>query len=369
MRFYINTAELNAGISTVVKALSAKTTVSILEGIYMEAANGSLLLRCTDLSLQIQTFIRADIREEGAIVLPGRLFSEMVRRLPGETTSFEVKKGTASIESGSFRTTLQGEDADGFHTMSTVNREHIINMRSDAFKNMIRQCIFAAAQDDTKPILAGALLEQVEGDLSIVALDGYRLAMRKEPISYGMLADRTAVIPARSLLEISKILPDSDDKFAMIFSRTHVMIDLEHTAITARLMDGEFIKYKQILPDGHRTRVRVNRHELMGGIERVALMAREGKTNLIKFSFAGDTLTVTANSELGRSKEEIHVDLMGEDIEIAFNAKYFTDVLKVLDDEEIYLDMINNISPCVVHPVQGSGYYYLILPVRLFSGM
>ena len=369
MRIHINTQELNAGISTVIKALSTRTTVSILEGIYLEAANGWLLLRCTDLSLQIEPNVAATVQEEGAIVLPGRLFSEMVRRLPGETTFIDVKKGTATIESGSFKTTLQGEDADGFHTMSTVTREHIIKMKCDALKNMIRQCIFAAAQDDTKPILAGALLEQQEGDLSLVALDGYRLAMRRERVPGGMLADRSAVIPARSLLEISKILPDTDETFDMIFSKTHVMIDLSHTNITARLMDGEFIKYKQILPDGHKTRVRVNRHELMGGIDRVALMAREGKSNLIKFTFTADKLTIAANSELGRSHEEIPVDVMGEDIEIAFNAKYFTDVLRVLDDDEIYLDMNNNISPCVVRPIQGNAYYYLILPVRLFSGM
>ena len=145
MRIHINTQELNAGISTVIKALSVRTTVSILEGIYLEASNGWLLLRCTDLSLQIETNVAATVQEEGAIVLPGRLFSEMVRRLPGEMTFIDVKKGTATIESGSFKTTLQGEDAEGFHTMSTVTREHIIKMKCDAFKNMIRQCIFAAA--------------------------------------------------------------------------------------------------------------------------------------------------------------------------------------------------------------------------------
>ena len=124
MRIHINTQELNAGISTVIKALSVRTTVSILEGIYLEASNGWLLLRCTDLSLQIETNVAATVQEEGAIVLPGRLFSEMVRRLPGEMTFIDVKKGTATIESGSFKTTLQGEDAEGFHTMSTVTRAH-----------------------------------------------------------------------------------------------------------------------------------------------------------------------------------------------------------------------------------------------------
>lgn len=153
MRIHINTQELNAGISTVIKALSVRTTVSILEGIYLEASNGWLLLRCTDLSLQIETNVAATVQEEGAIVLPGRLFSEMVRRLPGEMTFIDVKKGTATIESGSFKTTLQGEDAEGFHTMSTVTREHIIKMKCDAFKNMIRQCILRRRRTMQSPSL------------------------------------------------------------------------------------------------------------------------------------------------------------------------------------------------------------------------
>ena len=369
MRLFINTQELYAGISTVIKALPTRTTVSVLEGIYLEAANNTLLLRCTDLTLQIETTVHAEVFEEGAIILPGRLFSEMVRRLPAEMTLIEEKDLTAVIESGAFRTTLQGEDPKNFITMSTVAREHVVKMRCSAFKDMIRQCIFAAAQDDAKPILAGALLEQHGGELSLVALDGYRLAIRRETISGGMAGERTAVVPARSLMEISKILPDAEDEFEMIFSNTHVLIDLVHTNITARQMDGEYIKYKQILPEGHKTRVRVNREELTGGIDRVALMAREGKSNLIKFTFAGDLLTIAANSELGRSHEEVDVDIMGDDIEIAFNAKYFSDVMKVLEDEDVYLDMNNNISPCVVSPIHGNSYYYLILPVRLFNGM
>ena len=138
--------------------------------------------------------------------------------------------------------------------------------------------------------------------------------------------------------------------------------------IIARLMECDFIKYKQILPNEHMTRVRVNRKELLDGIERVALMARESKSNLIKFSISREMIEISANSEIGRSNEEIPCAAMGEDIEIAFNNKYLTDVFKVLDDEEIYMDFNSNVSPCVVKPINGDEYYYLILPVRLFTG-
>lgn len=201
----------------------------------------------------------------------------------------------------------------------------------------------------------------------MVALDGYRLAMRTEAVTVSGAA-KNAVIPARGLLEISRILDDSDEMINMVFSATHVMIDMGHTRIITRLMDGEFIRYRQILPDSHTTHVRVNRTELLDSIERVSLMARESKKNHVKFSFEDGQVTITANSEIGASKEIVNIDRMGSDIDIAFNAKYFSDVLKVLDDEYVCLDMNTNISPCVVKPETGDEYYYLILPVRLFSG-
>jgi len=213
------------------------------------------------------------------------------------------------------------------------------------------------------------MMEFSEGGATLVALDGYRLALRREDTEAFSGSASNMIIPARSLLEIARILPEEGEAVKMLFSRTHIMTDIGSTNITARLMEGEFIKYKQILPDSHITRVRVNRKELMDGIDRVALMARESKSNLIKFTIANSLINITANSEIGRSVEDVEASIMGGDIEIAFNARYFTDVLRVLDEDEIYLDMTNNISPCVVRPVQGEGFYYLILPVRIFSGM
>lgn len=367
MRFTVDTAELNAAVATVSKALGVRSSVGILEGIYAEAIGDTLLLRCTDLSLQIEATLNVDIQKQGACVLPGRLFSELVRRLPAEETLLSADKNTLLIESGRATTTMQVENAKDYISMPDVNREFSIAISKAALKNMIRQCIFATAQDDSKPILRGVLIELADGKMSMVALDGYRLAMRTEAVKVSGAA-KNAVIPARGLLEISRILDDSDEMINMVFSATHVMIDMGHTRIITRLMDGEFIRYRQILPDNYTTHVRVNRTELLDSIERVSLMARESKKNHVKFSFEDGQVTITANSEIGASKEIVNIDRMGSDIDIAFNAKYFSDVLKVLDDEYVCLDMNTNISPCVVKPETGDEYYYLILPVRLFSG-
>lgn len=364
MRLTVNTQELNAAISVVTKALGARSAVSILEGIYMEAIGSTMLLKCTDLSLQIEATLGADIEKDGVVVLPGRLFAEMVRRLPGEETLIEAGSGGITITSGRATATLQGENPKDFISMPEVGMDFAIRISRSALKRMVKQCIFATAQDESKPILTGVLFEIEEGQLSMVALDGYRLALRREAITIEG-TPHNVVVPARSLLEISRIMDDREEEIRIAFSKTHIIIDMGHTRINTRLMDGEFIRYKQILPESSTTHVTIDRRELLESIERVSLMAREGKKNHVRFSFEDTLLTITANSEVGSSKEEVPISRVGSDMEIAFNARFFSDVLKALEDEAIILDMNTNISPCVVTPVEGNEYYYLILPVRL----
>lgn len=366
MRFFIDNADLNAGISTVIKAMPTRTTISILEGIFIEAQKDSIKIKCSDLSLLIETYIPATVEEEGAAVLPGRLFSEMARKLPGESTLIYDSNDTVYIESGRTKTTLQASDAKQFPDMPSINGDKALVIKQNTLKEMIKQTIFATAQDDTKPILTGVLMEIADNVLTLVALDGYRLALRREALD-SQTGDFSVVVPAKSLAEINRTLLDTDEETRLFFSKTHMLLDMGHTKLITRLLDGEFIRYKQILPDKHSTRVRLNRQELLEALERASLMAREGKSNLVKFSFSGETLTMSANSELGHINEEIRTEIIGNELDIAFNVRFFSDVLKNLDDEYLYLDMTSNISPCVVIPVQGDSFYYLILPVRLFS--
>ena len=368
MKLMVDTNALNAALSIVTKALPQRTTLPVLEGVYMHASDNELLVRCTDLNIQIEATIPAVIEIQGGTVLPGRLFSEMAKRLPGESVSIEVKKTTAEIISDTYRTTVQCEEEEEYRSMLEVDKGLSIKIDPADFKTMVRGGIFAAAQDDTKPILTGALMEIGEESLRLVALDGYRLALRTLPIVNETKEVKEIVVPARSLLEISRILPDEGEKTAIMINRTHLSATSGNIRIIARLMEGDFIKYKQILPNDHVTRVRVNRREILEGIERVALMARENKSNLIKLSISREIIEISANSEIGRSKEEVPCATMGGDMEIAFNNKYLTDVFKVLDDEEIYLDFNSEVSPCVVRPITGENYYYLVLPVRLFTG-
>lgn len=369
MKLVVDTNALNGALSTVTKALPVRTTINILEGVYVKAEDGRLLLRCTDLNIQIEAYIDAMIEKQNAAVFPGRLFAEIVKRLPGDSVSIEIKKNTAEIISGSYKTTLQCEDAADYHSMNDMEDCKVIKISPADFRNTVRGCIFAAAQDDTKPILTGALMEIKKDSLSVTALDGYRLAIRNAPIINDENEEKELVIPARSLLEVSRILPeDGENKAALSYNRTHISAKSGDVKIIARLMDGEFIKYKQIIPTEHQTRVRLNRKEMLDGIERVALMARESKSNLIKMSISREIIDISAVSEIGRSNEQVPCSAMGDDLEIAFNSKFLIDVLKVLEDEELYFDFNTNVSPCVIKPINGNEFFYLVLPVRIFTG-
>jgi DNA polymerase-3 subunit beta len=366
MHIVIELKTLQAAIYTVIKSLPSKPTLSILEGVYMNAQNNEVLLRCSDLTLQIDTIFDADILEEGCIVLPGRLFSEVIRKLDGDMVEIRTDDRSVLIKYGRSKMNLQFSKGSEYPDMGIGDEIISLRIPQIVLKDMIRQTVFATAQEDTKPILMGVLCEINESNFSMVALDGFRLALRKYQTG-AVFNNYEAVVPAKSLTEIARTLMDIEENVHLLFSKTHLSLDMGHTKIVSRLLDGDYIRYRSILPAEHKTRVRVNKARLLDSIERAILMAREGNNNLMKINVDEKILTVYATSALGNMEEEIEIALSGDPIQIAFNARYFTDSLKALNVEEIYIDMNNNVSPCVVRPTQGDDFYYLILPVRIFT--
>lgn len=366
MHLYVETKSLTAGISAVNKALSSKPALPVLEGIYFHASSEGLQLRCTDLLLQIECTIPATVEEEGEFVLSGRFFSDLVRSLPGETVELKQSGGSIDISSGRSHCSIQCIDEDEYPEMPFRDEAFQITLPQRRLRDMINRTVFSTSTEESKPILSGVLMELTSDALTFVALDGYRLAMCKAP-QQTAAGEREAIVPAKSLMEIGRFLQDTEDSVSLIFTGTHVLLDMEHTRIMARLLDGDFIKYKQILPADHATRVRINRLEMLDSLNRAMLLAREGNNNLVRLNIADEKIQITANNAKGRINEETYVEINGADIEIAFNARYFVDVLKVLDDEYLYMDMSNNVSPCVIRPIQGEAFYYLVLPVRIFT--
>ena len=366
MRFSCETNTLNAALSVVSRALAVRSPKPILEGILLESCGEGLRLICTDLALGIETIIPATFGEEGRIVLPGKLFCEIIRKLPGGMCDFTVgDRLQTSIRCGTIHTRITGFDPVEYPELPEVSGESF-QMQQNTLRDMIGKTLFAIAIDESRPILTGCLMEIGPRDMRMVALDGFRLAMRCESVS-GPQKEVAAVVGGKVLGDIAKILADTEEPVSLCFSSSHVKMDIGQTHVVARLLEGEFIRYRQILPEEWQTRVTVNRSELNSAIDRAGLIAREGKNNLVRFKIDGEELEVTSNSDSGDMEETIPVSTMGKDLTIAFNIHYITDVLKALSDDEVVMRFNSNVSPCVICPTEGESYLYLVLPVRVFN--
>ena len=366
MRFICDTNELNTALSIVSRALAVRSTKPILEGILFESCDEGLRLTCTDLALGIETLLPATFSEEGRAVLPGKLLCEIISKLPGGPCDIAIgERMQATIRCASVRTTINGFDPVEYPELPQVEGERF-ELPQNTLKDMIGRTLFAIAQDESRPILTGCLMEINASEMRVVALDGFRLALRKENVA-GPSAPVSAVVGGRVLGDIAKILADTEEPVSLCFTKSHVRMNIGQTRVVARLLEGEFIRYRQILPEEWQTRVTVERAELGSAIDRASLIAREGKSNLVCFKLDGETLEVSSNSETGDMEEKMQVITEGKDLTIAFNVRYITDVLKALSDDQIVMRFNSNVSPCVVCPVEGDSYLYLVLPVRVFN--
>ena len=365
MQFTCSTSKLIEALQIATKALANRTTNQILEGVLIETDMEELTLTCSDERITIITRIPADISEPGRGVVPGKLFSEIVRRLPDDTVDIRMdNRFVFTIRSASSRTNISGQDADLFPRLPKMDDEREIALPQDMLRDMIQKTEFAIAQDDMREVLTGCLLEIGGGDVTMVALDGYRLALRRAKCS-DVLERFSAIIPGRAVGDIGKLLSDDEEAFAQLsFGGNKLHIKLENTEIYVILIEGEYVQYRQILPKAFATRVEVELDPFRRCIDRAALIAREGSNNLIMLRIEGGSMVIEAHSQIGDVREELPTRQEGADLSIAFNVKYLTDVVRFIDGDSIELNLNNAVSPCIVTPVGDSDYVHLILPVR-----
>lgn len=364
MIFTCEKQKILEGISIVQKAITGKSTMSILEGIYINTNESTLTLIGSDMDVSIQTSVDATVIEQGSIVIDAKIFGEIIRKLPNSTIKIETMENQLikiTCEKSVFDVVYM--NTNEFPELPEINENLKISVNQNILKNMIKGTSFAIAQDETRPILQGILFEVKNKNLNLVALDGYRLAIRSEFLDTEI--DIEVVIPGKTLNEVSKILEDVDDIVDITFTNNHILFNLEKTKIISRLLEGKFINYNSLLPQEHKLFVNVNRQELQNAIERASLMAKDGNTNLIKLDLQQENLIITSNSQLGKVREEISIKLQGDEIQIAFNSRYLLDVLKNMEDNEVVMKMTSGISPCVIEEKNNEDAKYLVLPVRL----
>jgi DNA polymerase-3 subunit beta len=368
MRFTCQVTDLVDGLSVASRALSARTTQPILEGVLIKTGEDSLKLTCSDGSISIVTQVSAEIEEDGDLVLPGKLFLEVMRKLPqGEMKASSNDSFAMTVRCQGSRTTIAGQNPANYPALPLVSAQNSFILPQKLLREMIEQTSFATSSDETRMVLTGSLMEIEKGELRMVALDGFRLALRLERLS-GDAADISAIIPQKALTEIARVMADDESRMAMILiGGNQLMINMDSTQFYTTLIDGEFIEYRRIIPKEWKTRAKVQTDAMARCVERASLMAREGRNNLIRMSVSEGSIVITANSESGDVYEELEAEVEGEALDIAFNVRYMMDVLRAVKDEEIFLRFNSSVSPCLIGPVEGDAYTYLVLPVRVHA--
>ena len=364
MKLVCSKLNLLNGVNIVSKAVPSKTTMSILQCIMIDATNNKIKLIANDMELGIETLIEGDIVEKGMIALDAKIFLEIVRKLPDNDVTILTDnslKTVISCEKAKF--TIIGKSGEDFSYLPSIERIDSVIMSQFTLKEVIRQTIFSIADNDNNKLMTGELFE-INGDtLKVVSLDGHRISIRKIDLK-NIYPSRKVVVPGKTLNEISKILPgDADEDVSIFFTGKHVVFEFDKTTVVSRLIEGEYFRIDQMLSSDYETKVTVNKRELLECIDRATLLIKEGDKKPIIINIMDDVMELKINSTIGSMNEDIDISKQGKDLMIGFNPKFMIDALKVIDDEEIDIYLVNPKAPCFIRNIQEK-YIYLILPVN-----
>jgi DNA polymerase-3 subunit beta len=374
MKFSCEQTDLLKALNIVSKGVSSRTTLPILKGIKIECNNEKnyVVLTASDLEIYVEKKIPAICDESGEIVVSAKLFSDIIRKLSKGDVYFSIEEENVEIKNGTFSSTLQGIPAEEFPEIKIETDENALIFNKEIIKNLIKSTAFSASIEEARGIITGVLTEIEDGKITMVALDGFRMAIKNE-IAPPINEEKRMIISGRIINEIGKILVDltneEEDENNIVkinIEEKRVFINVEEsTNISARLMEGEFINYKEIIPKENPIRIEINRKELLECVDRASIIVKEGKNSFIKFHAEGNELIITSRADEGTTRESVEIDKEGDDIEIGFNGRFVTDTLKAIEDEKIIMLMNTSVSPCLIKSVEGDNYEYLVLPVRL----
>lgn len=354
------------GISIVMKAVPSKTTMSILECILIDASSGEIKLTGNDMELGIETTVNGEILEHGKIALDAKLFSEITRRVSSQNAVVTIESDdkfntTISCENSVFN--IQGRDGDEFSYIPYIEKNKYISLSQFTLKEVIQQTIFSISPNDSNKMMAGELFEVNENQLKVVSLDGHRISIRNVTLK-DHYENTKVIVPGKTLSEISKILGGDNEKEVLIyFSTNHILFEFDQTIVVSRLIEGEYFRINQMLSSDYETKVTINKKEFLDCIERATILIRENDKKPLILNVGDNTMELKLNSSFGSMNAELMIHKTGKDIMIGFNPKFLIDALRVIDDEEINIYMMNPKSPCFIKDEE-ENYIYLILPVN-----
>ena len=356
-------------ILTASRATATKSPVPLLEGLMLEAEEDSVMISGYDLKTGIVTTVPAEVNDAGGIVLNARLFGDIIRKAPGQYITISVNKGyAATITSEMSEFEILGSPTSDFPELPTVEGQDSFEINETLLKKMISQTNFAVSDNESRPIYTGALFETGGGELTIVAVDGFRLALRREPLENNDAQTLSFVVPGNALGEVERITTDNDGIVTVTLGPKHIMFTVGDTMLVSRRLEGDFLNYKSSIPQSSKYQFIVEKDELISSVERVALIISDKLKSPVRCTFGDSIIKLSTASELGKASDECEMAGNGEDTEIGFNDKYFIDALRAAPADEIKLEITTGVTPCILSPTdESNSFLYMILPVRLKS--
>ena len=356
-------------LNSVVKGVASKTTMPILEGILIQTNDNEIKLTTYDLEIGIEYIMECEIKEQGSTVVNAIMFSEIIRKLPDTEIYISLNdKNLLEIECEGSLYKLATMNPEEFPELPKIEIENSIEVDQNVLKNMIRKTIFAVSSEENRPIFTGCLFEIENNKLNLVAVDGFRLALRSIYLNK-QTNNFSAIIPGKTLNEVNKIISDSFEPVKIGVSKNQALFEMDNCKIVTRILDGEFLNYKNVIPSNWETRIRVNKNSIQNSFERISLISASAiekeKKYPVKVQVDIGKVIISCTNQTGDAKEELFVSTEGKNLEAGFNPKYFLDSLKAVEDEEVFIEFGTSISPCLIKSVENNDYTYMILPIRL----
>lgn len=367
MKFSCGKKIFAESVGIIQRAVSTKSTIPALEGIYLKTQETSLKITAYDLEIGMSTEIPVSVSEPGEIVLNAKIFSDMLRKLPSDEVNITTdEKLLTTVTSGASEFTILGIPPSDFPELPSLSECTEIQVSQKILSSMIHQTLFSVSSDDTKPIHTGSLFELEEGKIRIISVDGYRLAIRTESIKNSQILK--FVVPGKTLGEVLKMLsPEKDEAIKILVGKRHILFEIDNYSVISRLLEGEFLDYHSVVSGSHSAEIKIKVKDFLSTIERASLLISDRLKSPVRCLFEKDKLKVSCSTSIGKVYDEVPSALNGETTEIGFNNRYLLDALKAADCDEIRATLNGPLSPMKILPPEGEAFIFLVLPVRLKS--
>lgn len=367
MKLICSKSELLKSVNISLKAVPSKTTMPILECILINASSGNITFTSNDMELGIETQVKGTVEEKGIVALDAKIFADIIRKLPDNDviiTTDERLNTTIVCEKAKF--TIPGKDGEDFSYLPVIEKNDCITISQFTLKEVIRQTIFSIAANENNKLMTGELFEIKNNIMKVISLDGHRIAIRKIMLK-DSYSDKKVIVPGKTLSEISKILSgETEDMVDIFFAENHIVFEFDNTVVVSRLIEGEYFRIDQMLSSDYETKIHINKREFLNCIDRASLLVKEGDKKPIIIDISDGSMQLTIHSQIGSMDEDIDIEKEGKDILIGFNPRFLMDALRVIDDEEITIYLVNPKAPCFIKDEE-ENYIYLILPVNFNS--